>query len=252
MIIKFILTKLSIIFFLVITLPLAQNQWLNLYLFNIENFTIYKLLYYLSGLIFPVLTVITSFNNFTFYNFSYKKLKYNFSVSGKLLLLTTVLVLVTLSSLILSYAFLNFRILFDLIFTDKKYLIDFDFYYQIMFVVMICILLLFKNVKLFIKKFILINFFIISLIVWYSKLNNILFNETVLINNFLNLNDLNSINILFIFSIEIVYFLWSYISHGSYLSDWRLPVPRSTELSPILYIILFYLMITIYYSLLSN
>ena len=79
MIIKFSLLRLSIIISLVILFPLVQKQWLNLYLFDINNLSIYKLLYYLSGLIVPILVIINSLNNFTYYKFNfYKKNNNNF------------------------------------------------------------------------------------------------------------------------------------------------------------------------------
>ena len=77
LIIKFSLLRLSIIILLVILFPLVQKQWLNLYLFDINNLSIYKLLYYLSGLFVPVLVIINSLNKFTYYQFNLlKKINY--------------------------------------------------------------------------------------------------------------------------------------------------------------------------------
>jgi hypothetical protein len=88
LIIKFSLYRLSIIILLVILFPLVQKQWLNLYLFDINNLSIYKLLYYLSGLIVPILVIINSLNKFTYYKFnSHKKIYNKLDISGKSLFL---------------------------------------------------------------------------------------------------------------------------------------------------------------------
>ena len=239
MIIRFNLLRLSIISLLVILFPLIQNQWLNLYLFDKDNFTIYKLLYFLSGLIFPILVCITSLKYFTYYKFDKNKITNNRHISGKSFPIITVLSLITLSTLISGYIFINFKIFQN-------------FLTSIIFVVIISFLLLFKKIKLFIKKIILINFFIISFIIWYSKINNILFNEIFLINNFLKFENINSINIFFLLFIELAYYLWSYISNGSYLSDWNIPWLYKSDILPFLNILFFYLMIIIYYSILYD
>ena len=116
MIIKFSLLRLSIIILLVILFPLVQKQWLNLYLFDINNLSIYKLLYYLSGLIVPILVIINSLNKFTYYKFNFHKKKNNNSdVSGKSLLLITLVILSILSILISNYIFINLKIIFNLL-----------------------------------------------------------------------------------------------------------------------------------------
>ena len=82
--------RLTIFVLLVILFPLVQNQWLNLYLFDINNFTIYKLLYYLSGLIFPILVFKNSLNKFTYYKFLNNKIKNYHRISGKSLFLSLI------------------------------------------------------------------------------------------------------------------------------------------------------------------
>ena len=246
--IKFSQLRLSIIFLLVIFLPLAQNQWLNLYLFDTKNFTIYKLLYFCSGLIFPIIVCITSFRNFTFYKFN--NIKSNANVGGKSLLLITLIAVSTLSTIISSYLFVNYKILFNFYISDSNNLLNFNIDKHYLFVVIISILLLFKKTKVFIKKIILTNFFMISFMIWYSKINNLLLNDTFLINNSLKFENTNFLNLLFLLSIEIIYYLWSYISYSSNLSDWTIPIPIRADLSPFLSIIFFYLMIFLYYLIL--
>ncbi len=249
MIIKYNLVRLLIILILVIIFPLVQKQWLNLYLFDINNFTIYKLLYYLSGLICPLLVIRNSLNHFTFYKFNKKKFNINIDINGKLLLIITLSILIILSLLFSSYVFINLRIIFNLFISDNTFLLDFEIDKQILFVVIMSILLLFNKIKVFIKKVSLLNFFIMSIIIWYLEINNIKLNDEFFI-DFIKFENIYFVNIIFVLSIEIFYYLLSYISYGSYLSDWNLPRPEKKEFSTILYIVIFYFLIIIYYTLL--
>ncbi len=248
MIIKFNRIKISIFVLLVIFFPLVQNQWLNLYLFDINNFTIYKFLYYLSGLLFPLIICITSLNNFTHYDFGNNKVNNNTKISGKLLLIITVISLIILSFLLYNYISINLKVIYNLFLNENKNLVHIDIDKQILLSAIICISLLFNKLKLIIKKLILMNYLVISLIIWFSKINNILFYDSSIFNNTFKIDNINFFNIIFLLSIEITYYLWSYISHGTYLSDWRMPIPRTADISPIIKIIFFYLMIILYYS----
>ena len=247
MIIKFSLIRLSIIFLLVILFPLVQNQWLNLYLFNINNFTIYKGLYYLSGIIVPILVIINSLKYFTYYKFNYCS-KENY-ISGKLLLLITAIILSSLSILISQYIFINSNIIFNFFISNNEYLVQFDIDKQILFVMIFSIFLIFNKTKFIIKKIVLANFLLFSIIIWYSQINNSFFNDLIppYISKFGNIN---FINIAFLLAIETVFYLWSYISYGSYLSDWNVPKISKNDFSPILNIVMIYLSIFLYYSIL--
>ena len=253
MIIKFSPLRLSIIIFLVILFPLVQKQWLNLYLFDINNFSIYKLLYYLSGLIVPIIVIINSLNKFTYYKFDFHKKNnnnnYNFDISGKNLLVITLVISSILSILISRYIFINFKIILNFFLSNNESLIQFDIDKQIIFVVIITILLIFKKTKFFIKKIILTNFFIFSIINWYSLINNFSINEVIPFYIF-KFGNINILNIVFLLAIEMMFYLWSYISYNSYLSDWNVPKPYKKEITPILNIIIFYLLIILYYSIL--
>ena len=252
MLIKSNFARLTVIFILVILFPIVQNQWLNLYLFDKNNFTIYRILYYLSGLILPVFVCINSFKNFTFYKFINIKRKNNFRFSGKSLLLIILISLILLSNLIVNYIFINIKLFFKIIILENNNFLNIGTDKYILLAVLFSILLCFNKIKFFIKKALLINFFVISIMIWYSKINNVLLNDPLPINNFLKFENVNSINIFFLFLIEISYFLWSYISHGSHLSDWSIPKPSKDDLLPFLDIMLFYLMIFLYYLMLSN
>ena len=255
MIIKFSLSKLSIFFLLVILFPLVQNQWLNLYLFDINIFSFYKVLYYLSGLIFPILIIINSLNNFTYYKFNNNKTNYkinnNPNITGKFLFFITSISLIILSIMISHYIFINFKILLNFFSNNNELQFLFDSNKKTLFILIISILLIFKKTKLFMKKIILINYFIISILIWYSKINNILLNDFFPLDIF-RIENINFINILLLLAIETVYYLWSYISYSSYLSDWSVPLPYKKQYFQILNIIFFYLLIIVYYSILSN
>ena len=249
MIIKFSPVRLSIIFLLVILFPFVQKQWLNLYLFNINNFTIYKLLYYLSGLSIPLLVIINSLSKFTFYKFNYPKQIKTDYINGKFLLLITSIMLILLSALISCYILLNFKIFLELIISNNNYQVSFYNDKQILFTVIISILLIFKKTKTVIKKTLLANYFIMSIFIWYAQINNVLITNINPIYN-IKFNNLNYINIIFLLAIETVFYLWSYISCGSYLSDWSVPKPYIEEIKPIFSILFFYFLIIIYYSIL--
>lgn len=250
MIIKFSLLRLSIIILLVILFPLVQKQWLNLYLFDINNLSIYKLLYYLSGLIVPILVIINSLNKFTYYKFNFhKKNNNNFDISGKFLFLITLVILSILSILISNYIFINLKIILNLLISNNEYLVQFDIDKKILFVVIISIFLIFKKTKFLLKKITLINFFIFSIINWYSQINNSSLNDVIPFYIF-KFGNINFVNIVFLLAIETMFYLWSYISYNSYLSDWNVPKPHMKEITPILNIIMFYLLVILYYSIL--
>ena len=252
MIIKFSQARLYVVFLLVILLPLVQKQWLNLYLFDINNFSIYKFLYYLSGLIIPIFIVINSLNKFTYYKFNFlKKNNYKYNISGKSLFLITLVISSLISILISRYIFINLKIFLNLFISNNGYLVQFDTDKQILFVVIISILLLFEKTKFIIKKITLTNFFIISIISWYSQINNFSLKEVIPF-YILKFGNINFLNIVFLLAIEIMFYLWSYISYNSYLSDWNVPKPYAKEAKPIIYILVFYLLIILYYSILFS
>ena len=250
MIIKFSLLRLSIITLLLILFPLVQKQWLNLYLFDINNLSIYKLLYYLSGLIVPILVIINSLNKFTYYKFNFHKKKNNYSdISGKSLFIITLVILSILSILISNYIFINLKIILNLLISNNEYLVQFDIDKKILFVVIISIFLIFKKTKFLLKKITLTNFFIFSIINWYSQINNSSLNDVIPFYIF-KFGNINFVNIVFLLAIETMFYLWSYISYNSYLSDWNVPKPHMKEITPILNIIMFYLLVILYYSIL--
>mgnify|MGYP001363006532 CR=1 FL=1 len=235
-------------------LPLVQKQWLNLYLFNIDNFSIYKVLYYLSGLIIPILVTTSSLKKFTYYKFIYHTKNndnnnINNFIKGKFLLLIFLIISIILSIFISRYIFINLKIILSLFISNNEYLNTFFIDKQILFVIIISTFLLFKKTKFILKKIILINYFLISIVTWYSQINNLFLIDIVPFNIF-KFGNINFINLSFLLAIEIGFYLWSYISYSSYLSDWKLPKPNKEEILPILNIVMFYLLIILNYSLL--
>ena len=132
---------------------------------------------------------------------------------------------------------------------NNEYLVQFDIDKQILFVVTISIFLIFKKTKFLLKKIILINFLTFSIINWYSQINNHSLNDFIPLYIF-KFGNINFVNIVFLLAIETMFYLWSYISYNSYLSDWNVPKPYKKEITPILNIIIFYLLIILYYSIL--
>ena len=246
MIIKFSLNRLFIILLLVILLPLIQNQWLNLYLFEINESYFYKYIYFFSGIICPFLVSINSINKFTYYSFNNtNKTK---SVKGKALFLLTSIAIITLSTLISNYFYFNFEII-DSLFLNINFSNN-DVNNKNIFILIVCLCLIFKKTRLLIKKSILLNYFLISIFIWYMEVNNIPIYFTL--PNIFKSENFNFINIIYILTIEVVYYLWSYISYQSNLSDWEVSVPNKKEIFPIFFIVVFYLGILFYYSLVNH
>jgi hypothetical protein len=205
----------------------------------------------LSGLIVPIFVIINSLKNFTYYKFNYNNKNRNNYISGKLLLLITAIILSSLSILISQYIFINSNIILNFFRSNNEYLVQFDIDKKILFVMIFSIFLIFNKTKFIIKKIILANFLLFSIIIWYSQINNSFFIDLVpaYISKFGNIN---FINITFLLAIETVFYLWSYISYSSFLSDWKVPKLSKNDFSPILNIVMIYLSIFLYYSILSK
>ena len=249
MIIKYTLVRLVLIFLLVIIFPMVQNQWLNLYLFDDENFSFYKILYYLGTLVCPMLVCVNSINQFTYYKFINSN-KQQMNITGKTLFITTFLILIIFSTLTFYYIILNIE-LFVRLFISSDYIFKIEVDKQIFFMVIISICLFFSKTKFLIKKIVLLNFFMITMSIWYSKINNLFINEILSLPDFLKFENINFFfNIVFLLIIETLYYLWSYISNSSNLSDWIVPKAYIKDFTPILNIVIFYIMIIFYYSIL--
>ena len=247
MIIGFSLKRLIFIISLVIFFPFVQKQWFNLYMFGKTNLSFYSILYYISGLVFPVIVCFTSLRKFTFYTFNTGK-KTNKVIGGKILLILILITLIPLASLILNYLNFNFQLIFNMIF-DETIFNNISILNKIYIIFVGCFLLILRKTRILIKKILLFNYLILSFIIWYSGINEIQINFDFL---FFNLDNLNIVNIIYLFFIESLYYLWSLISHKNNLSDWIIPIPLKSEISTTINLVIFYSCILTYYSILEK
>ena len=116
------------------------------------------------------------------------------------------------------------------------------------YIFIVIILLIFRKSRIFLKILTLANFFVTTLILWHAQINNILIGKNVLINYGFISSDLNIINVLFLITIEIIYYLWSFLSHNNNLSNWSVPAPFKDDIVDIIKILIFYIFIIAYYS----
>ena len=128
---------------------------------------------------------------------------------------------------------------------------------QLIFILIISFLLLIRKTKKKVKYLYLIYYLINFSIYWTINTYSLNISNTFIkdnyINNFISSNlNFNYINIIFLFLLEILFFLWSYISHKNNLSDWRIPKPIKSNLSPLVNIFIFYLGLIIYFYIFKN
>ncbi len=250
MIIKNNTTKLLITITLLLILPFVQKQWFNLYLFNNGDISFYSVLYYLSGTICPSLICLNSLKNYSYYSFNKNKIYSKNIIKGKSLLFLVAINLIILSYFIADYIYINFDLLFNLFIQGinfpKPDIIELGF-----IIFLISIFLIFKKTRLLLKKLILVNFILISFYVWHLQIKNINVDDQFHIYKYFGLNDLNLINVFILVGIEISFFIWSFLSYKTNLSDWIVRKPQKGDFSPILNMFIFYFFIIIYYSIIT-
>ena len=242
--------RLILVISFVLIFPFVQKQWFNLYLFNTNSLSFYSILYYLSGIICPVIICLYSLNNFTYYQFNIKDFKNNPVIKGKTLLTLILLTIIPLSIIIANYLYINLDLIINL-FEYQSFLPSIRIFSNIYIIFIITIFLIFKQTKILTKKLVLINFFVITLFIWYSQINNINIDNKFILNNYLKLDNSNFSNIIFLFIIEIIYFLWSFLSNKNNLSDWAVHYPLKKDIFNVLKILIFYLFVIVYYSILE-
>ena len=247
MIIKNNTTKLLVTLLFLLILPFVQKQWLNLYLFNINDISFYSILYYLSGTICPFLVCLNSLKNFTYYNFDNKKVYGKNLIKGQSLFFLVATNLIFLSYFIADYIYINCDLIFNLFFEGinlpKPDIVQLSF-----FIFLISISLIFKKSRFLLKKLVLVNFILISFYLWHLQINNINIDDQFYIYRYFGLNDLNLINLFILVVIEISFFSWSFLSYKTNLSDWIVLTPQTKDLTPIFKMFIFYFFIIIYYS----
>ncbi len=230
--------------------PIVQDQWLNIILLNELEFSFYSILYFLSGFLFPILVIFNSLINFFDYKFypnKHQSKKLNFI---GLFIIINILIL---SILIIRYFILSINLIIPLI-DYEAYL---DIKLKILLLLIVMIFLLINKTKRILKKIFLLNFFIISFINWSIYFSNlqgveIFINKYITNNNNYEFNNLNTLNILYLFSFEIFYYLWSFITYQNNLSDWSITYPKKRDIVPISKISIFYLGVLIYYFIFNR
>ena len=250
MIIKNNTTKLLVSISFLLILPFVQKQWLNLYSLNINDFSFYSILYYLSGAICPSLVCLNSLKNYTYYKFNKDRIHSIKIIKGKRLLFLVAINLIFLSYLIADYIYINFDLIFNL-FLEGINVPKPDVPQLSFLIFLISILLIFKKSRFMLKKIILVNFILISLYLWHIQINNISVDDQFYIYRYFGLNDLNLINLFILVAIEISFYTWSFLSYKTNLSDWIVPKPQKRDVIPFLNIFIFYFFIIIYYSILT-
>ena len=230
--------------------PIVQDQWLNIFLLNRSDFSYYTILYFLSGFLFPILVIKNSLKNFYDYNFYFNKYEIK---NSKFIFYPIFFTILALSILIIRY----FKFSLEFIIPQIDLSIYFDIKYEILAYLIVMILLLINTTKRFLKKLFLINFFIIFFVNWLIYFSNFLgieiyISKYISNNAYYQFNNLNLLNILYLFIFELFYYLWTFISYKNNLSDWSIPFPKRIDLIPISKITIFYLGVIIYYFIFNS
>ena len=228
-----------------------QGQWLNISSLIDNQASIYNTLYYFSGYLFPSILVFYSINNFTDYQFNNnygKDIKNNFRYTSTIVFP----ILLIFSILITKY----YIYLFSKINNASFNLLEFN-HLQLIITLIISLLLLIKKTKNKVKNLYLIYYLFNFSIYWTINTYSLNISNTFIkdnyINNFISNNlNFNYINIVFLFLLEILFFLWSFIVHKDNLSDWRIPIPKKSNLYPLVNIFLFYFGLIVYFYMFKN
>ena len=128
---------------------------------------------------------------------------------------------------------------------------------QFIFILVLSVLLLIKKTKNKVKILYLIYYLINFSVYWTicsypSQISQAFFNKNY-INNFILSNlDFNYINVIFLFLLEFLFFLWSFISYKNNLSDWHIPFPSKNDLYPLVKIFIFYFGLIVYFYIFKN
>ncbi len=205
----------------------------------------------MSGYLFPSILVFYSINNFTDYQFNNnygKDIKNNFRYTSTIVFP----ILLIFSILITKY----YIYLFSKINNASFNLLEFN-HLQLIITLIISLLLLIKKTKNKVKNLYLIYYLFNFSIYWTINTYSLNISNTFIkdnyINNFISNNlNFNYINIVFLFLLEILFFLWSFIVHKDNLSDWRIPIPKKSNLYPLVNIFLFYFGLIVYFYMFKN
>ena len=205
----------------------------------------------MSGYLFPIILIFYSLNNFSDYQFIINNVK-DIKNCFRYISFIVFPILLIFSILITKY----FIYLFSIINNDSFVFLAFN-NLQFIFILIFSFLLLIKKTKYKVKSLYLIYYLINFSIYWTINsypfnISNALLNETY-INNYISSNlNFNYVNIIFLFLLEILYFIWSFIAYKNNLSDWSIPKPRKSNLYPLVNIFLFYFGLIVYFYIFRN
>ena len=227
-----------------------QDQWLNIFLLNKSEFSYYPIIYYFSGFLFPILVINNSLSNF--YDYKFNSNKYQSKKFKFISYLFTFIVLI-LSILTIKYFIFSIRYIIPQVDLNINYVIKLE----TLSLFIVIILLLINKTKKIVKKLFLLNFFIICFVSWTIYFCDLLgleifINKFISINNYYYYKNLNILNILYLLTFEIFYYLWSFITYQNNLSDWSIPYPKKSDLVPISKITIFYLGVLSYYLIFNR
>ena len=205
----------------------------------------------MSGYLFPSILVFYSINNFTDYQFNNnygKDIKNNFRYTSTIVFP----ILLIFSILITKY----YIYLFSKINNASFNFLEFNLL-QLIFILIISFLLLIRKTKKKVKYLYLIYYLINFSIYWTINTYSLNISNTFIkdnyINNFISSNlNFNYINIIFLFLLEILFFLWSFIVDKNNLSDWNIPIPKKSNLYPLVNIFVFYFGLIVYFYIFKN
>ena len=152
--------KLLIILSFAIVFPFVQRQWSNLYLFETNNYSFYTILYYISGIICPLLVSLNSIKSFTYYQFNTSSINPNL-IKGKKLFIIILFTLLPLSLLISSYFTVNIQ-LFYYLFLDKSVISEINNTQKFFIIIALSIFLISKKTRIIFKKLTLLNFILFT------------------------------------------------------------------------------------------
>ena len=231
--------------------PIVQDQWLNILTLNNLTFSYYGILYYLSGLLFPIITVYYSLKM----NLYYKSVNENLSNNKKVkfIFYPITLTLFSLSLLLNKYFFYTFNLLNNK--TINSNLLNIKL--EIIFLFIIFILLMFDKTKRILRKLLIVNFFILSLIIWTNFYFNLL-DKSIFINeyfmniSFLEEKNINIYNVTYLLILELLFYIWSYFGYKNNIGNWSIPYPNKSDIKPMIKMIIFYSGILIYYLIFNR
>ena len=201
---------------------------------------------------FPIIVVNISLKNFLNYKFHNSNV-INKKREIKLLTYPLISILFLLAILINLYFLYTFE-LFNPFLIENNFI---NLKFNIFVFLFIIIILLVNNTKKYLKRIILINFLVISIILWTKYYINLLEINNIFSNFFSNISYpnikvMNIFNVIFLLIIEILYYCWCYLSYKDNLSNWCVPYPTKLDLKPIIKLLIFYIGILIYYLIFNQ